>query len=282
MSFRLAAPFFERALELDPNFALAYARLGTIYRNFGELEKAAEYRTKAYELRDWVSERERLYITSHYHASLGDLEAQNETLELTKQAYPRDYVAHHNLALNLMAIGDFDQVLINAQEALRLAPEQAFPYHKVVWAYRSLGRSGEAKSVGELALDRGQDAVYLREELALEQDRPAEAIRLLETARNYEKRLQLTIYLRGLAYLADDSPGLAASEFDRLLGPVMGARSIELERPLDHLGLARAHALSGDVMEARKAYQTFFEVWQQADEDIPILLEARAEYESLQ
>ncbi len=59
--------------------------------------------------------------------------------------------------------------------------------------------------------------------------------------------------------------------------------SIEIERPLDASRLARAHTLAGDAgRSARKAYQTFFEAWQEADEDIPILLEARAEYESLQ
>ncbi|MGB6849039.1 MAG: hypothetical protein WBG05_12645, partial [Thermoanaerobaculia bacterium] len=423
-------PFFERSLELDPNFALAYSRLGTIYSNFWEMEKAAEYQKRAYDLRDRVSERERLYITAHFFESLGDLEKEVETLQLFTRSYPRDWVAHHNLALKLIMMGDFERALSSALEALRLAPGEAFANHKVMWAYRCLGRSDEAKAIGRQALEQGMDTIYLRENLALiaasegdlqalrehldsqvgtvhesrmlalegsleaqrgkmasarqlieraeetdlrkglteraalfwahlamaeaeigessrarasversislarsmdalpaaalavarigdpaaatelieemrsryphntrihsvwipaseatlamQQGMPGEAIAALERAREYERRLQVTIYLRGLAYLANGSPDLAASEFDRLLGPVMGARSIEIERPLAHLGLARAHALSGDVIEARKAYQTFFEVWQEADEDIPILLEARAEYENLQ
>jgi len=73
----------------------------------------------------------------------------------------------------------------------------------------------------------------------------------------------------------------AAAEFERLVGlPDVGLPLIE--RPLSYLGLARTYALGGDLTEARRAYQAFFDSWQEADEDIPILVEARAEYTNLQ
>ena len=69
-----AVPFFQRAISLDPNFAMAYARLGTTYANLGETDRAAETVRKAYELRDRVSEREKFYIVSHYQGlATGDL-----------------------------------------------------------------------------------------------------------------------------------------------------------------------------------------------------------------
>src|SRR6266850_2466285 len=83
-------PFYKQAIELDPNFALAYARLGTVYGNWDLLVTAEEYRKKAFELKDRTSERERLYITSHYYADSGQLEKGKASYELYKQTYPRD------------------------------------------------------------------------------------------------------------------------------------------------------------------------------------------------
>jgi eukaryotic-like serine/threonine-protein kinase len=76
---------------LDPNFAWAYARMGVIYSNAGEKEKAIEYTRKAYELRDRVSEREKLYITSHYYQIVtGEEDKAMEILELYARTYPND------------------------------------------------------------------------------------------------------------------------------------------------------------------------------------------------
>ena len=94
-----ALPLIKRALELDPDFAMAHARLGTYYSNSGEGLLALEHRTRAYELRERVSEPERLYITAHYYGGLGDLQNQIETYELWKRTYPRDFTAPNNLAV---------------------------------------------------------------------------------------------------------------------------------------------------------------------------------------
>jgi tetratricopeptide (TPR) repeat protein len=89
---------FQRAISLDPNFAMAYARLGTSYSNMGETARGAENIRKAYELRERVSEREKFYIASHYETNVtGNLEAARKTCELWAQTYPRDAIPHASL-----------------------------------------------------------------------------------------------------------------------------------------------------------------------------------------
>src|SRR5271169_6715795 len=86
-----AIPLLQRAVSLDPNFSMAYARLGTNYNNLGQTARAAENTRKAYELRERVSEREKFYIVSHYeHFVTGNLEAARKAYELWAQTYPRD------------------------------------------------------------------------------------------------------------------------------------------------------------------------------------------------
>ena len=85
-----AIPNYQRAIEIDPNFAMAYARLGTIYNNLGQTELSQQNRQKAFELRDRASEREKLYIMSHYYADSGQLDKGITAYELYRQTYPRD------------------------------------------------------------------------------------------------------------------------------------------------------------------------------------------------
>jgi tetratricopeptide (TPR) repeat protein len=83
--------FFRRAIELDPNFALAYARLGTVYSNLGQLEESRAATTKAYELRERVSDRERYYIEARYHTTISeDLDRAIDTYKLLLATYPDD------------------------------------------------------------------------------------------------------------------------------------------------------------------------------------------------
>ncbi|MEE9562251.1 MAG: hypothetical protein V3W50_04180, partial [Thermoanaerobaculia bacterium] len=159
-----AVPYFERAIELDPNFAMAHARLGTAHGNLFEPEKATEYRQRAFELRDRVSELERLYISAHYYgAALGDLDKQIETYELWKRTYPRDWTPYNNLAVGYThQIGDFDKALSEAQEAFRLQPDHVFTYQNLAWAYLTVGRADEAASISRQALDKGYDTLTTR------------------------------------------------------------------------------------------------------------------------
>jgi len=159
-------PFFRRATELDPNFAMAWARLGVAHANFGDRNQAAEHLLKAYELRDRVSERERLYIMSHYYRNVtGEIEKAIETYELWKRTYPRDFTPRNNLAVSYSQTGQFEKALAEAQEALRLQPDSAFPYNNVAGAYMALNRFDEARAIHEQALARNLDSIAVRETL---------------------------------------------------------------------------------------------------------------------
>jgi serine/threonine protein kinase/tetratricopeptide (TPR) repeat protein len=152
-SLPAAIPFYKRGIELDPNFATAYARLAVIHGNLGQPELAAEYARKAFDLRDRVSEREKFYISSNYYRSVtSEIEKNIETLELWKQEYPRDFVPRNNLADQYLQIGRFEKALAEASEAKRLNPNTQFPYSNMAMAYVGLNRFEEAKAILQEAL----------------------------------------------------------------------------------------------------------------------------------
>ena len=425
-----AMPFYKQAIELDPNFALAYARLGTVYGNYGQLALAEQNRKKAFELKDRASERERLYITSHYYADSGQLEKGNAAYELYKQTYPRDVTPYINLSATALQLGDFDKSLENAKAAIKVDPDQSRGYANSASAYLGLNRVEEAKAIANeglrlhpdflslrdilanIALAQGDLAAMEREEtlakvqsdleysvhfrhaeiaashgqfhqaedfyekarqvgkrveiksaeagaiserasvralagnrkeaiesanasLAIFQDynqklqvagilafagdrkkaldlaaevaksRPddilvqalfvplvqaataldsgdaAKAIELLKPASAYDRGSTPVLYLRGLAYIKNKQGAEAVQEFQRILA----LRNFSPADPLmslAHLGLGRAYALEGDSQKSRTAYQDFLALWKDADPDLPILKEAKAEYARLQ
>jgi tetratricopeptide (TPR) repeat protein len=148
-------PFYERAAELDPNFALAHARLGVIYGNLGESERELRHKTRAFELRDRVSERERLYITAHYYTSVtGETEKGIQAYELFKQTYPRESAAWNNLAVSYEIMGQFEKAMENAREAVRADPQDFHGYGQLAFSYLGLNRIEEAKATLREALAR--------------------------------------------------------------------------------------------------------------------------------
>jgi eukaryotic-like serine/threonine-protein kinase len=156
--FAAAVPFFLRAINLDANFAMAYASLGTSYRDLGESSLAAENAQKAYDLRERVSEREKLYIESHYSFVAGDLDKERQALELWKQTYPRDPIPPNNLGVVYMQLGQYDKRLAEKQGALRLDSGSAQVYDGVVFAYLFLNRLDEARATAEGAQAKGLDS----------------------------------------------------------------------------------------------------------------------------
>jgi tetratricopeptide (TPR) repeat protein len=123
-----AIPLYRRAVELDPNFAIAYAALGITYGTAREYELAAQSSQRAFDLRERVSERERFYIAARYYMDvLDDGDKAIEVLELWKQTYPRDFVPRTNLAARYCAIGQHERALVEAREGLRLNPDAAWP-----------------------------------------------------------------------------------------------------------------------------------------------------------
>ncbi|HKM84638.1 MAG TPA: protein kinase [Terriglobales bacterium] len=141
-----AIPNYQRAIEIDPNFAMAYARLGTVYNNLGQTELSEQNRQKAFELRDRASEREKLYIMSHYYADSGQLDKGITAYELYCQTYPRDSTPFNNLAVIYNQLGQFDNALQNAKHAMELDPEMLNAYGQVASAYAGLNRIDEARA----------------------------------------------------------------------------------------------------------------------------------------
>ena len=156
-----AVPLFQRAIDLDPNFAMAYASLGMAYFELSEKDRLAAFR-KAYELRDGVSERERFYIEAHYHDYVtGDWEKAREVYELWAQTYPRDDVAHLNLSVDQGHLGDFDRARSEAGESLRLLPADCISYGAVVGALISGGHPDEAQKIAGEANSKKLDCLHL-------------------------------------------------------------------------------------------------------------------------
>jgi eukaryotic-like serine/threonine-protein kinase len=145
-------PFLKRAIELDPNFAMAYGTLGVVYSNLAQPSLALDYATKAYQLRDRVSEREKLRITAFYFSKTGELDKEMQTYELWIANYPRDSAAHNQLGVKYEATGQYDKGLAEYQEAVRLAPDVATFYGNLADTYLKLNRLGEAKATIDQAL----------------------------------------------------------------------------------------------------------------------------------
>jgi tetratricopeptide (TPR) repeat protein len=150
-----ALPFFKRAVELDPNFALAYLWIGAIYASHNEVGRATENARKADGLREKVSEHERFAIDmSHYGSVTGELEKTVQTLELWQQTYPRDTYPHMNLGWISIILGNREKALEELSEALRMDPNLAESYLSLGFACASLNRLDEAEAMYKQAEER--------------------------------------------------------------------------------------------------------------------------------
>lgn len=160
--YEAALPHFQRAIKLDPNFAMAYACLGTSYVNLNQNELAADNLRKAYALRQRVSDRERFYIDSHYYEVVtGDLVATRATYELWSQTYPNDAVAANNLGRTYTELGDYEKALAAYQTALKLGPATGLLYSNLVFSYLSVDRLDEARATAQQAQDHHLDSPWI-------------------------------------------------------------------------------------------------------------------------
>jgi len=431
-------PFLKRAVEQDPNFPMAYAGLAISYNNLGQPSLAIEYATKAYELRDKVTEREKMRITADYYRATGQLEKEAQTYELWIANYPNDSVPYNNLGANYAFMGRYDKTLVESLEAQRLEPNDVILAANVGEAYLYLNRFEEAKTsfdqtlaqkldggylhlylhylaflkgdwaqmeqhvawgagkpgdedsllsaqsdsyayygrlrqardfsrravdsavrsdsketaalwqvnaalreaefgnaaearqgvAAALALSPGRDVkvfaaltlarigetarakalvddleknygsnsvlkLYwlptVKAAIELSKGDSAQVFRILEAAAPYElgspPPLQVgtlyPAYLRGQAYLLAHNGNAAAAEFQKLLDH-SGIVVNFVTASVSHLQIARAFAMAGDAAKAKAAYQGFVSSWREADPDIPILKEAKAEFAKLQ
>jgi tetratricopeptide (TPR) repeat protein len=220
-----ALPLLKRAVELDPNFARAYASLGIRYNNLGQATLAIENVRRAYELRDRVSEREKYYISCTYFTLVtGELEKAIQQYELWIRDYPRDYVAETNLGVNYFTMGQFERAASVTREALRLERANILGYNNLGVTYFSMSRLDEAKSTFDEALARKLDGPYLRQ----------------------------SIYY--LDFLRKDAPGMQ-QQFAWAIGKP-GAEDIllsaESDTQADHGRLQKARQLSAQAEESCK------------------------------
>lgn len=149
-----AIPFYQRAVELDPNFATGFARLGVMYGNVGEMGRAAENIQKAFALVNRVTEREKLYISSHYYRTVTrELDKAIEVYRLYSQTYPRDAAPTNNLGVIYSSLGEMEKAAEQFREAMRQEPRMATSYGNLLSAYTALDRPEEAKAIAQRAFD---------------------------------------------------------------------------------------------------------------------------------
>ena len=425
MNYASAAILLQRAIDRDPNFALAYARLASLNNNNDQSDAALEYSAKAYALREHVTDRERLYIETNYYAFRGQTKEARQAYQLWKTIYPNDSLPDTGLGQISQKEGRFDNFLEESREAYRkdasvitsynlveayadlgqldeaakvLAESNArYPGNEwwVRWSYvlaflrndpseqkrileaapsgstlqrtllglqfktelyygrhqkaveyrqratqlsRQLGldekaldyvalaalddancgsiaeakrmaaevssqirgkeplqtlalayaRMGDARSAKSLAdrlarlyptdtLIKDRDLPLIHAAIAVQQNNPSLAIGLLKSAAPTELGNLDVPYTLGQAYLLLHRGPEAAAEFQKGI-TYRGTFPIYPPGALPYLGLARAYAVSGDTAKARAAYQDFLTLWKDADRDIPILIQARAEY----
>jgi eukaryotic-like serine/threonine-protein kinase len=222
-----AIPFFKRAIELDPNFALPYARLGIAFTSVGEPDVGADYTRRAYELRDRASEAEKYFISATYYKErIGDLEKAEQTCRLWIQAYPREAQPHNYLAAAIYpATGQYEKAVEEAKEAIRVKPDAGVSYVFLMFNYISLNRLDEAKAVYQQAMER----------------------------KLYNSLDRIALYQ--IAFLQGDTAGMAQQ----------GARSAEMEKVLLSLEADTA-AYSGRLGKAREYSRRAIDSAEQAGE----------------
>lgn len=156
--YAVAIPLFQRAVSMDSDFAMAYARMGTCYSVLNDNVRATENIGKAYQHRKDVSERERLYIVSHYeHFATGNIEEARKAYELSVQTYPHDTPVG-NLAAIYGELGDYDRALATYQEALQTDPDTGDTYGNLINGYMELNRLDEARATANRAKSRNIDS----------------------------------------------------------------------------------------------------------------------------
>ena len=281
-------PLFKKAVEQDPEFALAHARLSTVYSNLGENEAGREHIIKAYALKDQVSEPERLYITARYYTSAEPSPQKTiETYQIWNQTYPNDFVPHSNLAVVYEGRNEHDKAAEEFRAAIALAPDEPLPRVSLSGVYLNQGKVDEAHQTLEDAIKRGLDSASIRIQLyvtAFFRHDEADMARQVEAVRKFPEAFRMLGAQIGVAsyrgqlartqelaeQLESESSktglkGLAANTWSNVaqaagsLGDAVAARAavrrgLALERNINTLlGSAFALAMVRDLADAQKA-----------------------------
>ena len=424
-----AMDHYKRAVELDPKLAMAWARMGVLYLNSGQVTKASEYFTRAYNLSGNVSEREKLYIAGHYYAAVvGDLHKNIETLEVATEEYPLQIDNFINIGVSYLTNGEVEKSLAANLKALELQPDDAialengvsgatvlsrvsegekyladvkrlglngtsmFANEVIYYAFRgdwdsvqrivtetagrpdqfvisgtvgsmlpqlgeiqlakttylraadqaasakasdsqagsllaaasagwmvdecfdagsvakralqldngkvtqiaaasALAQCNEAKQASEIlsSIEKRYPEDTIVQEIAVPQSRgwmalkagdAKQALVYLEKVRAHDDA-SFAPYMRGLAYLQLKDSANAIASFQEATRSKGLAYFLASPYALSYLGMGRAYAMSGDKVNAKKAYDVFFSEWKNADANLPVVAEAKREYAAL-
>lgn len=161
---RVALPYDLQALQLDPNFAMGYFAAGYDYFVLGEVGKASDYFTKAFDLGNRVSEREKLTIAAAYYQSVtGELDKAAQTYKEEIASYPHDYRSHLDLSIVYGQQGQYEDAITEVREAVRLAPDDVASYGVLSYDLLAAQRVEEASQISQQAQARKLDDFVLRE-----------------------------------------------------------------------------------------------------------------------
>jgi eukaryotic-like serine/threonine-protein kinase len=260
-----------RAVEIDPQFAMAYAYLGRNYADLGEPELGAQNIAKAYELRDRVSDRENYFITFNYQRQVTrNLELARQTLESWTQKYPQDLLPHGFLSgFTSPGSGHYDKAAEEGQIAIELDPDFAIGYENVAWAYVYMNRLAEAEAVLRKASERKVEVIqfslcrysiaFLRSNQAAMEKEMTQRREKLEAQGWFEHQEALTLAYQG-----------RVKEANRLSERAVNlARQGGLLERAAQFGGARAawNALLGSRSEAKRSAATALSLYRSRDAD---------------
>jgi serine/threonine protein kinase/Flp pilus assembly protein TadD len=253
-----AITLFDRAVELDPDFAEAYVHLANVHGNIGNARLAAENARKAYALRDRVSEGERYHIVDAYYGLVtGETLKKIEALELWKSAYPRNSITHTNLGVAYGTVGRYEDAVEEAHRSIALNASSLSPRSNLANSYFALGRLEEAKATNEQIGQRFPDSTAHRSRLyfiALLQGDQAGAQKQLDWVKG--KPLETT-FLGYQRQQAAQSGQFTLSRQRAQQAAVLAGRKLATSSPEHAVNLAFAGNLALARAEARAALREF-------------------------
>jgi tetratricopeptide (TPR) repeat protein len=247
-------PLYQQAVRLDPNFASAYNALGDCYNDLGDGELASENSRKAYELRERVSEKEKLIIeTAYYFNVTGDLKKARQSAETQSQLYPREAGPLGELSYIDYRLGQYERSLSELEESQRRKP-MADNYPSLINGYIVVGQFEKAKAVADEALAKGFDSPYLRYFLyclAFVQGDESKMQQQVAWSIGRQGAEDVLLEIEGWTAVYYGRLGKAREYFQRSVKA--SGQSTETETRADHLSAwCYAEALLGNPREARK------------------------------
>ena len=250
-----ALPYYQRAIELDPNFAMGYITVGSVYLTLGQIERGREYISKAFQLREHASEREKLEIVADYYEYVtGELDKAAQTFQEEMEIYPREMGAYSDLSLALGAQGQYEKAAEIAREAVRLAPDADQYVNLALWEL-SLQRFDETRQVIHEGLARKIDDFLLHDALYALAFVGADSAAMAEQQQWFAGKAEYETF--GLALASDTEAygghlGKARELTKRAVDSAVRADSKE-NGAIWHTNAALEQAAYGNATEARQS-----------------------------